>query len=312
LKPESIYALLLYAYPQEFRKRFGREMRQVFRDRWRAVSAAPGLTQHLHFFFEVARDWLGSSMKERLAVMKNMFPGDRLWRTARGLGVALVTVLVCLLISSAFLQAYVIPTQSMAGSLQPGDHILVNKIGQGGQIGRGDLVTFRYPEDRRMIFVKRVIGLPGDHLRLIDKQVIRNGRRLVEPYLEHVEPYLEPAQHSLQSADAYRDNFPAGPAANVTPRGRDMLDHNAVSGEIVVPAESFFVLGDNRDNSLDSRYWGFVARQDVIGKPMLVFWSYNAGQDERIGGLPRHFFAQTRWSRTLHLLSAAPPREVER
>jgi signal peptidase I len=303
LKLESVYAVLLCAYPKDFRRRFGPQMRQAFRDRWRTVSATPGLAPRMHFFFEIAQDWILSSSKERIEVMRKMFPDNRLWRTARGLGVAFLTVLVCLVVSSAFLQAYVIPTPSMAGSLQPGDHILVNKIGQGGQIGRGDLVTFHYPEDRRMIFIKRVIGLPGDHIRLIDKQVIRNGRGLEESYVRHETPLIDP----------YRDNFPAGPAANATPRGRDMLDHDAVGGEIVVPAGSLFVLGDNRDNSLDSRYWGFVPRQDVIGKPILVFWSYDGGRDQTaFGRMPQHFFTQTRWSRTLHLLSAAPPGEVER
>jgi signal peptidase I len=300
---DRVYALLLHAYPKEFRKRFCLEMRQVFRDRWRAVSAAPGLAPSMFFLVEVVKDWIVSSSKERMAGMTMTSLGNRLWRAARGLGVAVLTVLVLLVISSAFLQAYVISAPSMEGSLRVGDHILVNKLVQENRLGRGDLVTFRYPEDPRQIFVKRVIGLPGDHIRLIDKQVIRNGRRLVEPYVLH---------HS-QFTDAYRDDFPAGPAVNATPHGRDMLSHDAVGDEIVVPAESLFVLGDNRDNSLDSRYWGFVPRQDVIGKPVLVYWSYDAGSEKTpFGGLPEHFFSRTRWNRTLHLLGVAPPAELER
>jgi signal peptidase I len=300
---DRIYALLLHAYPKEFRVRFSPEMRQVFRDRWRAVSGDPGLAPPMFFFFEIFKDWIVSSSKERMADMTMAFPGNRLWRAARGVGVAVLAVLVGLLVSSTFLRAYVISAPSMEGSLQVGDHILVNKHGPDTQLGRGDLVTFRYPEDPRQIFVKRVIGLPGDHIRLIDKQVIRNGRRLVEPYVEH----------HTQFTDTYRDDFPAGPSTNATPRGRDMLGHNAIGGEIVVPAESLFVLGDNRENSLDSRYWGFVARRDVIGKPVLVYWSYDSGSEKTpFGGLPEHFFTRTRWNRTLRFLSVAPPKEVER
>jgi signal peptidase I len=300
---DRIYVLLLHAYPKEFRKRFGAEMRQVFRDRWQAVSAAPGLASPMCFFFQVAKDWMVTSSKERMAHMRMAFPGNRLSRAARGVSVAVLAVIVGLLVSSAFLQAYVISALSMDRSLQVGDHILVNKHGPNTQLATGDLVTFHYPEDRRQTFVKRVIGLPGDHIRLIDKQVFRNGRRLVEPYV----------LHRTQVTDTYRDDFPDGPSTNATPRGRDMLLHHATGGEIVVPAESLFVLGDNRDNSLDSRYWGFVPRQDVIGKPVLVYWSYDSGSEKTpFGGLPEHFFTRTRWNRTLHFLGAAPPEELER
>jgi len=177
----------------------------------------------------------------------------------------------------------------MEKSLELGDHILVNKMVQGDQIKQGDLVVFRYPPDRRLVFVKRAIGLPGDHIRLIDKQVIRNGHRLVEPYV----------QHQMLFTDSYRDNFPAGSSSvNLTP-AEDMLSRHVEAGEVVVPTGSLFVMGDNRDNSYDSRYWGFIRKEDVIGRPLLVYWSYDAQRHE------------TRWDRTLHTITSAPAAEVE-
>jgi len=273
----------LYAYPREFRARFGKEMSQAFRERWRAA----GSTSRLRFLLATAKDLILSSTNERMADMKSTIRSGRLWTAARGLGVAALTILVGMLAATPFLQAFVIPTSSMAGSIEQGDHILVNKMVHADQLKRDDLVTFRYPEDREQTFIKRVIGLPGDHIRLIDKQVIRNGRRLVEPYVQH-----------QKSTDLYRDNFPAGPTAHVPQSGLDMLAHNVVDGEVIVPAGFLFVLGDNRDISLDSRYWGFVPRADVVGRPLLVYWSYDSQRSE------------TRWNRTLHMLASAPPEEV--
>jgi signal peptidase I len=152
-----------------------------------------------------------------------------------------------------------------------------------------------------------VIGLPGDRIRLIGKQVIRNGRRLVEPYAEHV----------TSSIDAYRDNFPAGDVSSASARGRDMLAHNVTGSEVVIPPDSFFVLGDNRAISFDSRYWGFVPRENAVGKPWIVFWSYDAPTGELAGWNPtyvadlaQHFFTKTRWERTLLVLRSHPAQEV--
>jgi signal peptidase I len=267
-----VYAILLYAYPRDFRNRLGAEMRQALLERWRAVAANPQPAPLIRFFFATARDWLLSSTKERIANMTLT-----IWqrRAARGLGVAVFTVLAFLLITTRVMQAYVISASSMEGSLWIGDHILVNKLAHGGEVERDNLVVFRYPDDPRQTFVKRVIGVPGDHIRLVDKQVIRNGRRLVEPYVQHSKP----------SADAYRDNFPAAapPPVETSARGLDMLSHDVTGGELTVPEGSLFVLGDNRDNSLDSRYWGFVPIGDVVGRPLLVYW---------------------------HMLRSAPPAEV--
>jgi len=279
-----VYAILLYAYPREFRARFGREMRQTFRDRWHGQPSPRS-----RFLLAVAKDLILSSTNERIASMKSAFWSGRLWKTARGLGAAALTILVCMLAATPFLEAFVIPTTSMHGSLEQGDHILVNKMVHGDQIQQGDLVVFHYPQDRSQTFIKRAIGMPGDRIRLVDKQVIRNGRRLVEPYVQHA---------TTAPADAYRDNFPAGPAEHVPQLGLDMLAHNLSNGEIIVPPGVLFVLGDNRDVSLDSRYFGFVPQDDVIGRPLLVYWSYDSQRHE------------ARWNRTLHMLGSTPPEEV--
>jgi signal peptidase I len=195
----------------------------------------------------------------------------------------------------------------MEGNLLIGDHILVDRMAfaDPGPLGRhilpyreverGDIVTFLYPEDIRQTYVKRVIGLPGDRIRLENGLVVRNGCRLVEPY----------AQHIAIQRDPYRDNFPLAPEAFTTPRGRNMFQHHVRNGEVIVPPGMLFALGDNRDNSADSRYWGFVPREYVVGKPLLVYWSYDAPTAElqewtlhHVIDVAQHFFTRTRWKRS--------------
>lgn len=108
-----------------------------------------------------------------------------------------------------------------------------------------------------------MIGVPGDCICIVNKTVCRNGAALKEPYAQRATGYTDP----------YRDNFPSEPGSLVAETGLDMLRNNVVNGEVVVPAQSFFVLGDNRDLSLDSRYWGFVGLNDLLGKPVLIFES---------------------------------------
>ena len=280
------YGALLYAYPKEFRSRFGSEMQQVFRDRWRAACAGRNRAP-FRFFLSAARDWVESVSKERMASMSAAW-NNRLWRAVRGVSVAVSMLVVCLIVTAPFLHAYVISSTSMQDSLQVGDYLLVHKLGHNSEINRGDLVTFRYPVDPRQTFVKRVIGVPGDHIRIEGKQVIRNGRRLIEPYVEHVDPAMEP----------FRDNFPAVPTMALPAQGMDMLQHHVVAGAVVVPPGELFLLGDNRDESLDSRHSGFVPRENVIGEPLVVYWSY-----DRATG-------KTRWNRTLHMLRPEQAQEV--
>jgi signal peptidase I len=275
-----IYATMLYAYPREFRARFGAEMQQVFRDRCRAALGEDRHGALMRFWLSMTRDWILSAGRERMASMSATW-NHRLWRAARGVAFAVLAVAICVTASAPFMRAYVIPSASMEGSLLIGDHVIVNKFGAGREIRRDELVTLRYPVDPKQTFMKRVIGIPGDHIRLVDKQVIRNGRRLVEPYARHDTAYTDP----------YRDSFPGTPNAVLREQGLDMLAHHVSGGEVIVPEGSFFVLGDNRDDSIDSRYWGFVPRANVVGRPLFVYWSYDAAS------------AKTRWGRTFHILN---------
>ena len=180
-----------------------------------------------------------------------------------------MTILLFLFVTTSMVQAYVVPTGSMENNILVGDHMLVDKVGfeNGGnnwasyvlphrEVKRGDIIAFRYPEDVQQTYVKRVIGVPGDRIRLDNKQVIRNGQKLDEPYVRHSSPGI----------DDYRDNFPTAPEFYTTGRGRDMFARDVQDGEVIVPAGMLFVLGDNRDNSEDSRYWGFVPQRLCDGQ----------------------------------------------
>jgi signal peptidase I len=224
-----------------------------------------------------------------------------------------VTILLLLFGTTTLVQAFVIPTGSMEDTLLIGDHLLVDKLAYapGGPvtkyilpyspIKRGDIIVFRYPIDIRQTFVKRVIGLPDDRLRVENKQVYLNGKKLNEPYKYHKTEYI----------DSYRDNFPGVPNVRLYEPAQVMLDKNVVNGEVVVPPNCYFAMGDNRDSSLDSRYWGFVPRENIIGKPLIIYWSYDAPTerlaDPTIGldhalDLLQNFFVKTRWRRTFNLI----------
>jgi len=226
------------------------------------------------------------------------------------------TLVVFFVLTVCIGQAYVIPTGSMEGTLLIGDHVLVDKLGFGPplswisdhaprrSIEHGQVVVFRYPLDERENYVKRVIGLPGDRVHIEDRQVVVNGRALVEPYKRHISGVLAP----------YRDNFPMGPVERLPERAKRMIAENVSDGEIVVPAGSYFVLGDNRDNSLDSRYWGFVPRENIVGRPMFVYWSYSTTTErledwvnvDHLADIAANFFTKTRWERTFRPVNSAP------
>jgi signal peptidase I len=224
-----------------------------------------------------------------------------------------ITILLLLFLTTTLVQAFVIPTGSMEDTLLIGDHLLVDKLAFAPfgpvskyllpytPVKRGDIIVFRYPVDIRQTFVKRCMGVPGDHIRIVNKQVYLNGARLDEPYKVHKSDFI----------DAYRDNFPSEPNVMVDKGAIDMLTKNVVNGEVVVPPNSFFAMGDNRDNSLDSRYWGFVPRENIIGKPLIIYWSYDAPTDElnsssvsvsHVLDLAQNFFSKTRWRRTFMLI----------
>ena len=224
-----------------------------------------------------------------------------------------VTIILLLFGTTTLVQAFVIPTGSMEDTLLIGDHLLVDKLAYAPPgpvskfllpyepVKRGDIIVFRYPVDIRQTFVKRCMGVPGDRIRLVNKQVYLNGKKLDEPYVYHKTEYIEP----------YRDNFPSDPNVHISDSGQDMLEHHVVNGEVVVPPDSYFAMGDNRDSSLDSRYWGFVPRDNIMGKPLIIYWSYDAPTEalsnptigvDHLVDLLEHFFTKTRWRRTFMLV----------
>jgi signal peptidase I len=228
-----------------------------------------------------------------------------------------ITILLLLFLTSMLVQAFVIPTGSMEDTLLIGDHLLVDKMAYSpsGPVSkyilpyrepkRGDIIVFRYPTDIQQTFVKRCMGVPGDHIRIVNKQVYINGRALDEPYKYNKTDYLED----------YRDNFPSEPNVTLEPGAVRMLENNVVNGEVVVPPNSYFAMGDNRDSSWDSRFWGFVPRQNIIGKPLIIYWSYDRPSDQlntnsisfpQILDLATHFFSKTRWRRTFQLIHGYP------
>jgi signal peptidase I len=205
----------------------------------------------------------------------------------------------------------------MEDTLLIGDHLLVDKLAYAPpgsvsthilpytEVKRGDIIVFRYPADIQQTFVKRCIGVPGDRIRLVHKQLVLNGHRVSEPYVYHKTEYL----------DSYRDDFPSEPNIHVSQGAEDMLRHHVEGGEVVVPPGGYFAMGDNRDSSLDSRYWGFVPRENIVGKPLLIYWSYDAPTDalanpamsvEHLVDLVEHFPSKTRWRRTFNLIRGYP------
>jgi signal peptidase I len=226
-----------------------------------------------------------------------------------------VTILILLFGTSTIAQPFVIPTSSMHNTLLTGDHLIVDKLAYSPadafskhvlpyeDVQRGDIIVFRHPTLITVDYVKRCIGLPGDHIKLVDKQVFINGKPLAEPYVIHQSDSL-----------FYRDNFPRGEPEYIqdpkmAQRAYQMLHDDVVNGELVVPPANYFAMGDNRDNSLDSRYWGLVPRDNIVGKPLVIFWSYDAPTDDledynlhHMFDLATHFFTKTRWTRTLKLV----------
>jgi len=226
-----------------------------------------------------------------------------------------ITILLLLFGTTTLMQAFVIPTGSMEDTLLIGDHLIVDKLAYapGGAltgkllpytpIRRGDIIVFRYPIDIRQTFVKRLIGMPGDRLRLRNKQLYLNGKEVFEPYKFHKTEYV----------DSYRDNFPSSPNTRIYDPAMDMLDQHVVNGEVVVPPDHYFAMGDNRDLSLDSRYWGFVPRRNIVGKPLIIYWSYDTSTEhlqspmislEHALDLATNFFGKTRWRRSFQLIRA--------
>ena len=225
------------------------------------------------------------------------------------------TVVIAIFVITFIVQAFQIPSESMENTLLIGDYLLVNKLCYGGtglgdhlmpyqRIARGDIIVFHYPVDPQQHFVKRVIGVPGDHLRMVNKRVLINGKALDEPYVHFVEPLN----------DQFRDNFPRVDIAARRMEGEWWLQMQklVVDGQLIVPEGHYFVMGDNRDDSLDSRYWGFVPQENIIGRPLVIYWSVRdwdqnpsaslAGRLYHMAYAVAHIFQVTRWNRTLRLV----------
>ncbi len=198
-------------------------------------------------------------------------------------------------------QATEVPTESMKPTILPGDHFFLDKFAfpanypeslhrylPARAIHRGDIIAFWSPENRQMRLVKRVIAVPGETVEIRARQVYVNGSPLDEPYKVHIDPHAYPQQSWVPDALQRRDNF--GPA--------------------VVPPNQYFMMGDNRDNSNDSRFWGFASREDFIGRPTFIYWSFESSIDQpyenrsvrdwiaHYSDIAEHFFSKTRWQRT--------------
>jgi len=233
-----------------------------------------------------------------------------MWEWFRSATIALALFFV---VRSFFIEAFKIPTGSMEGTLLVGDFLLVNKLVYGAEVpftdvklpairrpARGDVIVFQWPSDRTKNFVKRIVGMPGDTLEMREGELLRNGSRQKEPYAVHTAPGSDVADEEFkwQLAFLLSANEPVKqpprsplsvPSLEARPNYRPTRNN---WGPLVVPEGNYFVLGDNRDNSLDSRYWGWVADSLVRGQPLVVYYSYNPD-----GAVKLDWLTRVRWKR---------------
>jgi signal peptidase I len=232
------------------------------------------------------------------------------WEWLRSVVIALALFFV---VRSFFIEAFKIPTGSMEGTLLVGDFLLVNKLVYGAELPftrvklpairqpqRGDVIVFEWPRDRTKNFVKRIVGMPGDTLEMRDGKLIRNGVPQAEPYALHTSPGVDVTDEEFNWQLAYL--LGASEPVKTPPRSPLSVSRLEAStayhptrnnwGPLVVSRGNYFVLGDNRDNSLDSRYWGLVADSLVRGQPLVVYYSYNPDGDVKLDWLTR-----VRWQR---------------
>lgn len=228
------------------------------------------------------------------------------------------TVVIAVFVITFIVQAFQIPSESMENTLLIGDYLLVDKLRYGGDefwghfvpyrpVRRGDIIVFRYPVNPTQHFVKRVVGVPGDRVRLVNRQVYINGVPLREPYV----------RYTSRAHDVFRDEFPRLdlPAPGLEGDWYLQMKKLVDDGQLIIPEGHYFVLGDNRDESLDSRYWGFVPKENVIGRPLLIYWSVrDVNDDMPIASTPgdklfhfayaaTHLFQITRWDRTFRIVN---------
>jgi len=235
-----------------------------------------------------------STVPEVTVVAPKASPAKKPTSAAGGSGMSSVqslatTIVIAVFVITFIVQAFQIPSESMEKTLLIGDYLLVDKVHYGHSrlwgwllpyhpIQRQDIIVFRYPVNPRQHFVKRVVALPGDRVRLINKHVYVNGVRQDDDY----------ATFNWAQRDKFRDNFPDGGfygdkiSAKWFLQAQKLLEDN----ELIVPEGSFFVLGDNRDDSYDSRYWGFVPAENIVGRPLLIYFSMGRSSVELASELP--------------------------
>lgn len=230
---------------------------------------------------------------------------------------SLAAVLVTgLFIITFVVQAFEIPSSSMEKTLLIGDHVFVNRVQFAPKtnwvgplvpyrdVHFRDIVVFLSPQTPGLYVVKRIIGVPGDRIHLRNGVVYRNGQPLDEPYVDH----------DRDSPDSYRNDFPSVPPPiedrNIWGDWASVLPSYIQGDDIVVPPDHYFAMGDHRGVSLDSRYWGFIPKQNIIGRPMFIYWSFETPEDQYektgigdrvsfLGHIILHFFDKTEWKRTL-------------
>ncbi len=232
---------------------------------------------------------------------------------------SLAAVLVTgLFIITFVVQAFEIPSSSMENTLLIGDHVFVNRIQFAPKtpwvgplipyrdVHFQDIVVFLHPDPQQagIYVVKRIIGVPGDHIHLRNGVVYRNGVALNEPYIDH----------DADTFDPYRNEFPSVPATddgNMSANWMVDLPSYIKGDDLVVPPGHYFAMGDHRGVSLDSRYWGFIPKENIIGRPMFIYWSFETPGDQYrktswsdrmkffFGQVVLHFFDKTQWRRTL-------------
>jgi signal peptidase I len=228
----------------------------------------------------------------------------------------LATVVIAVFVITFIVQAFQIPSESMENTLLIGDYLLVDKLRYGASpaallmpyraIQRGDIIVFKYPVDPNQHFVKRVIAVPGDRVRLVNRVVYVNAVPMHEPYV----------RYSSRAHQPYRDEFPRLDTLEPGVEGRWWLQMKKLveDNQLIVPEGNYFVLGDNRDESLDSRYWGFVPRENIIGRPLIIYWSLRNTNQSLVGPptpgdklfhfayAVTHIFQITRWDRTFRVI----------
>ena len=224
-----------------------------------------------------------------------------------------------LFIITFVVQAFEIPSRSMVNTLLVGDHVFVDRLTPVNgsrilgplmpyrEVHRGDIIVFISPSQPGLHVVKRIMGIPGDKIHLRNGVVYRNGEALNEPYVIHT-----------GNANSYADNFPSvSPefgGSQISAEWPAVVSAHKQGEDLVIPADSYFGMGDNRDDSLDSRYWGFIPRENIIGRPLVIYWSFDTPEGqyehtkltERAGFILHvvvHFFDKTRWRRMFHMVS---------